>query len=91
MRLRGALHIAHGHLDDAVHGDVFHDFHGLDPFKPWTVLLRADAVATTRARSRHSSSRVALVCIGLCHDPHVQRACEGLFPLRKTVARDGKY
>ena len=63
-----------GMLHAGMHGDSLQIFHGLIPFEPSTVLLGYDAVPTARARSRHRSSGLALVCTGLCHDPHVKHA-----------------
>ena len=49
------------HQMSAVHGDGFHASDGLNLCKPLTVLLRLDAVATTRARRQCSSSGLTLV------------------------------
>ena len=71
-----------GCFSSAMHGDGLIIFHGLNPCNRLLGLLGYDHVPTARARSRHRSSGLALVCVGLCHDTHVPHACESLFPLR---------
>ena len=65
--------VLHGAVDEAMRGDGVQASHSLNLCKSLTVLLRPDAVATTRARSRHSSAGLACVELERCHDARVSR------------------